>query len=368
MSKNPDEFLEEHASKATHSPEYLDYRQMLAEPSTEWLIDGLLPKGGSVVLFGESNSFKSFLLDDMLCSIATGTDWHGHAVASAGSCLILASEGRRAIGNRRIPAWMAHHAIPRHRRGNIYLRKTPLLLDDEQDLAKLLFEMSTMEPVAAVGFDVLRGSMNGAEKDDEVIARWLAAREKVATEFGCTTIFVTHSPYSDSARMRGPTHLWGSFDTRLKAEGNKDKRTTVLSVDRHKDHDSTGKWGFRLDIVELDELALRGATSLVPVLDEGVADVKPAKLTVAARQALAALKYALAEGAGKHASEEHIPAGVLCLSAVLWRLYFDKKSTGETADARRKTFQRGLERLLDARLVAQWGDLFWLTPAGEAAP
>src|SRR5262245_60895371 len=112
MTKSPDEFFAEHASKALHSPSFLDYDQMLAEPSPQWLIDGVLPMGSSVVLFGESNSFKSFILIDWLCSISTGTNWHGHSV-SKGTTLIIASAGARGIGNRRIPAWMSHHQVPR---------------------------------------------------------------------------------------------------------------------------------------------------------------------------------------------------------------------------------------------------------------
>jgi hypothetical protein len=63
------------------------------------------------------------------------------------------------------------------------------------------------------------------------------------------------------------THFWGSFDTRLKAEGDKTSRTTVLSIDRHKDADSDGQWGFRLDETDVPDSS---KTTLIPRLSDEV--------------------------------------------------------------------------------------------------
>lgn len=83
---------------------------------------------------------------------------------------------------------------------------------------------------------------------------------------------ITHSPYSDDGRIRGSSHLWGGFDGRLHAEGDKERLTGVLTVDRFKEHESLGQWGFTFDKVEVEEHP--GEFSLVPRLDS---EVKPSK-------------------------------------------------------------------------------------------
>src|SRR6478735_6525638 len=133
---------------------------------------------------------------------------------------------------------------------------------------------------------VLAGTMQGSEKDTDVIARWVRVVGEIEERFCCSQLFVTHSPYGDSERIRGGTHLWGSFGTRLKAEGDREARTTVLSVERHKDDDSVGmRWGFKLEVTGIDEFP--EMTSLVPVEDDAVKNrTKTAKLTEAAGETL----------------------------------------------------------------------------------
>jgi hypothetical protein len=140
-------------------------------------------------------------------------------------------------------------------------------------------------------------------------------------------------------------------------------------VERHKDDDSVGmRWGFKLEVTGIDEFP--GMTSLVPVEDDAVKNrTKTAKLTEAAGETLRSFKYAIAEKAGEKIAHEHIPAGVEVLAVNLWRLYFEKLTSFQgSSDARRKRFDRGIQRLNDLKLVAKWDDQWWLTDAGKAVP
>lgn len=365
----PEDHFEAHGDPEPHSADLRSYLEMVEQPKGSWLITNVLPARSSVVLFGGSNTFKSFLLYDMLLSVCTGRRWHDYEVTN-GNVIIIASEGRIAVGNKRIPAWMTHHKIPLAERRGIFLHKAAPHLNDDKELQRLMDAIASVAPVAAIAYDVQRDTMLGAEKD-ETISNWIAAREKIQQEFECTQISITHSPFSDTGRARGPTELWGSFDTRLKAEGDKEARTTVLSVDRHKDFDSLGlEWGFRLEVVKIDDGACKGETSLVPVLDGTIIarKEKGPKLTGGASETLKAFRYAIAEGAGKHVVDnEHIPPSILTLTEFLWRIYFDKIAAGQKPDAKRKSFDRGIKRLAEIGLIAKWDEFHWLTPAGEAA-
>ena len=58
----------------------LNYQQMMQMPAPAWLIEGILPERALTLMFGTSNSFKSFLAVDMACHIATNRNWHGQAI------------------------------------------------------------------------------------------------------------------------------------------------------------------------------------------------------------------------------------------------------------------------------------------------
>jgi hypothetical protein len=83
-------------------------------------------------------------------------------------------------------------------------------------------------------------------------------------------------------RMRGHSHLWGSFDTRLAIEGDKEALTTIMRVNRHKDHDSKGAWAFKLVPQAPDEHL--DETSLILLLDSrAVPPTKAEKAKAAAK-------------------------------------------------------------------------------------
>jgi hypothetical protein len=124
--------------------------------------------------------------------------------------------------------------------------KVETILPNPVSLANLIAAIRTIVEPGEDFFliiDVLRGTMSGSESDDEAAHAWTRAAEILIDE-GATILTVTHSPYSTDDRTRGSSHLWGSFDTRLQVEADKEKLTAILKVNRHKDHDSSGEWGF----------------------------------------------------------------------------------------------------------------------------
>jgi RecA-family ATPase len=76
-------------------------------PLQEWLIDGVLPKGGSAVLFGESGTGKTFTALDWSFHIGLGRPWLGRAVKQ-GDVVYVAGEGGSGYRDRVI-AWSPSH-------------------------------------------------------------------------------------------------------------------------------------------------------------------------------------------------------------------------------------------------------------------
>jgi AAA domain/CHC2 zinc finger len=340
----------------------LSYAEMTALAPTDWAIDGVLPRHSKSVLWGQSDSFKSFLAADMGCSVSTGRSYHGRAVKRC-KVIYVANEGANAVGRKRIPAWMAYHEIPVADRQNIFLVKAETILPNDVSRSNLLVAIRTIIPPGEdflLIIDVLRGTMTGSESDDEAANAWTRAAEILINE-GASILTVTHSPYCDDGRIRGSSHLWGSFDTRLHVEGDKDERTAVLKVNRHKDHDSGGEWSFQLEIQDIAEHP--GESSLVPRLD-GSAKVKASKtkhrkLPASAINAIDALRYALDEVGAIPPASNHIPPNVKCVTVKQWRSYFDQRTTLDKLDSREKAFSRGSEKLQSEKMVSIWGVYAW---------
>lgn len=66
--------------------------------SPDELVEGLIINGGSSILYGDSNSGKTFLAIDIACSIARGLDWFGRKTES-GVVLYLAAESPMSVQN-----------------------------------------------------------------------------------------------------------------------------------------------------------------------------------------------------------------------------------------------------------------------------
>lgn len=335
---------------------FLTYDDMLRLPKPEYLIDRIVPKNRAVLIYGKSNSFKSFLGIDMACSVGTARDYHGLAV-HPGRVLYIATEGGNGVGRIRIPGWMEHHKIPLDLRRNVFLWPKEVTLDTPDEVRKLVTSIN--HEVHRGGFvlvvvDIFGGSMVGPETKDETARAWVHGVQRIIRECGVTVLTIAHTGWADETRARMHTHFWGSFDTRLKVEGNKDARTTVLAVDRHKDDDSTGQWGFRLDVASGPD----GTSTLVPVLDDIVAEEKANRISGKPLIALQALDEALVEK-GRRINSPNLPA---CPVVELdqWREYCHRHGLSDgTAEARKKAFQRAKDRLHEQGAIRVFDGFVW---------
>src|SRR5690606_30769860 len=69
----------------------------------DWIIEEVMPRDETVILFGPPNAGKSFAGIELACGVATGTAAWGFGVEQ-GRVLYLAGEGTRRLGVRR-RAW-----------------------------------------------------------------------------------------------------------------------------------------------------------------------------------------------------------------------------------------------------------------------
>lgn len=241
-------------------PSYLlSYEEMEAMPDDDWLVEGVVPAQAATLMFGKSNTFKSFLAIDLALSVAVGRAWHGRAVKGPAKVIYAATEGAKGVGRQRVRGWYEHYEIDRARRDNFFLRIEPPLMDVSGHVDKLLAEIKLVGGAKLVVLDIFGGTTSGSDTEDTTARAWVAGAQRLIRDGGASVLVVAHTSWSDPSRSRGHTHFWGSYDTRLQVEGDKAKRTSMLSVERHKDSDSTGKWSFDLEMTN---------GTLVPVLNK----------------------------------------------------------------------------------------------------
>ncbi len=352
---------------------FLSYDDMVRLPDPEWLIDGVIMEQTSALLYGKSNSYKSFLAIDMACSVTTGDirdGWHGHDITDGWPVLYVATEGALGVAKQRIPGWYDAHDVPYERRGDLALYPQEIALDDESAVNDLIkscaIDCANREETdewhnpahsfKLVVIDIFGASMTGPETSDETARAWVRNVNHIMRSLKCAVLTVAHTGWADSTRARMHTHFWGSFDTRLIAEGNKESLTSVLKVERHKDADSSGVWGFRLDKVTLAD---GYTTTLVPRLCDEIETKQKRRVSGKPNTALQALSEASIESGRKIAGPNYPNRLVVTLAQ--WRTMCDRHglSDSEASDSQRKAFNRAKSTLMEKGLIKQFDDKVW---------
>jgi len=340
--------------------------EMLALEPPEPVIDDLLFTNTNNVLFGASNAFKTFLAVDIACHVANGQNWHGHAVKQGG-VIYGAGEGSYGVQRLRIPGWHKHHGIEFTDDIPIRVVSASILLDvPEEQAAERLYQTGIAafdKPAKLYVFDVLKRSMEGSESDDKTIAAVIATQQHLLRRAdGASILTLTHTGWADKTRTRGHTDYWGSCDTRLRAEGDKEKLTTVLEVERHKDAEGGQSWGFQLEeaIVDTDH------TTLVPIIDDQVVSAKAKKGQKKVKEggpqwaAMEAIKEAI-EKSGKTApASNHIPPHVRVVTRETWEIYAAPRfKSMYDANVRASRMKTAISALI-GKHVQGWGDWLWI--------
>jgi len=342
---------DEPSDQVTASPcrrsKILNYAQMISMPAPQWLIRDVLQRRTAGLLFGKSNVFKSFTAIDLGLAVATGRPWHGQPTEQ-GNVVFVATEGANGVGRLRVPGWFDHYQIPATER-RAFLYPEEIALDRKESVDEFIRELTGAGTFSLIVLDIFAGTMLGSEIEDTTARAWVNSVQRLIRELGVTVLTVAHTGWHDETRARMHTHFWGSFDTRLKVEGDKDKRTACLTVNRHKDADSSGEWGFSLSA---------SCGTLIPILDDSVAAQKQVKWRQVHKTALAALNAVISErGATKTGPGWPLEPVV---AADAWKDVCPDLSTKGTPDARRMAFTRARDFLLEVGAIQMREDFVWV--------
>jgi RecA-family ATPase len=134
--------------------------QVKAIPQPEWLVDGILVRGGVAWLVGKWGTGKSFYAIDLVLSVGLGQPFDGNQVHQ-GPVLYIAAEGAAGIGAR-IAAWEEHNGV--EDTGAVSWLTVSVNLVDPAAVAELTAHAASLEPVLIV-VDTLNRCSVGADEN-----------------------------------------------------------------------------------------------------------------------------------------------------------------------------------------------------------
>jgi hypothetical protein len=328
------------------------FDQIQAETRGLYLIKGVVPSTGLVLIWGPPKEGKTFVVLDMAMHVALGWDYRGHRVKK-GIVDYCCLEGVKGF-KRRIEAFRRYKLAGRaDDANNFYLMDTPLgLVADHRALIDAIHrQLRLYARPAEVVFDTLNRSIEGSENNDEDMRAHIRAAEAIQACFDCAVVIVHHSGHG-AERPRGHSNQLGAADVLISV-----KRTAgliVMELERAKDDPAGLKFFSRLQSVEIgpDEDGDQVTSCVVEAIDVATASLLPTTGE---------------DAGGREASIADRDARLL--RALAENPEASLRELAAAADMPRTTAERTLRRLAKDKpaLTRRAGGKWFLARAGEEA-
>lgn len=239
------------------------------------LIKGVIDRGAFVVMYGDSNSSKTFLGVDMGLCVASGRPWHGKKTRK-GLVVYVASEGGRSIVNR----VRAHRERFLKDERDVPFAVVPVpvnLLDQDGNVEPLIalirrLEEQTGLPCELVVIDTLAESMPGGdESGSKDMGTAVAAVQQIRRELECSVILIHHCGKDAARGARGWSGLRAATDTEIEVSNMGDLYFQAKPT-KQRDYAMGEPFSYRLDVIEIgeDEDGDIVTTCVVVPVDAGV--------------------------------------------------------------------------------------------------
>lgn len=214
-------------------------------PPLQWGIKGILPSHGTAVMFGPSGSGKSFLVLDMLQSLAFGSDWFGHKVKAC-SVTYIVLENKEGLSGR-VDAYRIHHGSTSP---NIRYMVQPFRLLNAADINDLVLAIQAAGTANVVVLDTLSRATPGSDENDSKAMGLIIAAATILQEvIGGLVLLVHHTGKDASRGMRGHSSLYAALDCAIEVKRSGDNREWVLA--KSKDGADGASHAFKLEVVHL---------------------------------------------------------------------------------------------------------------------
>lgn len=255
------------AATVSHRPKFglWTIDEIRAQPSPEWLIEGLLEVGAQGVIYGPSGEGKTFVALDWALSIATGTLWQGRATRK-GPVLYVVAEGGRGM-RKRLAAWMQTNRL--NAIDDIAFVLEAVQVCDKNDLDTFVerIDEQKLKPTLIVLDTFARCFVGRDENSSRGVGEFVAAIHSIQEQTGASVLAVHHTGKHGDAE-RGSSALRAAADVMFKvSRGN--TGTIIVENDKQKDEEACPRIYLQLKTVNLDAEIEGPPTLRSCVLTEG---------------------------------------------------------------------------------------------------
>lgn len=240
------------------------------------LVEGVLTAGDGSVLYGDSNSGKTFLMIDMACAVARGVPWMGKRT-EPGLVVYLAAESPASVRSR-LQAYQKHHGV---KVPNFAIVQSPIdLFDGDADTDKVIQVVRQLEQQRGqkarliIGDTLARLSAGANENAGQDMGLVVRRFDRIRTECKAHFCLIHHSGKSAAAGARGWSGVRAAVDTEIEISDSPTGR--CCEITKQRDLSTKGdRIGFRLEPVAMG-LTKWGAVASSCVVVAADAPVKQA--------------------------------------------------------------------------------------------
>lgn len=312
--------------------------------TSNYLIKGVLDRGAMSVLYGPSNSGKTFFALDLAFEAARSGTWRGKRT-NGGTVLYLAAEGGKGIANR-IAALRGEHGSERIplavRRAGLDFRNPNA---DVQRVIDLAHEIAP-DGLALIVVDTLSRAIAGSDENSASdMTAFIANVDRIRRETGAHVMIVHHSGKDTAKGARGHSSLRAATDTEIEISVDTDGNRAA-TIQKQRDHVSGECYSFDLGNVDLgvDQDGDTVRTCIVRPVDEPGQSGTKRRDSLSDQQALAlrALHETIADYGETLPAHFGLPAGIRGVPVDKWRTTCNhcRITEGGNPDSVRKALYR----------------------------
>ena len=216
------------------------------------LVQGVLTAGDGSVLYGDSNSGKTFFVIDMACAVARGVEWMGRKT-EPGLVVYLAAESPASVRGR-LQAYQKHHGV---KVPNFAIVQSPIdLFDGDADANKVIELVRMLEAKCGqsvrliIGDTLARLSAGANENAGQDMGLVVRRFDRIRTECKAHFLLIHHCGKNAAAGSRGWSGIRAAVDTEIEVTDSPAGK--CCEITKQRDLPTKGeRIGFKLDVVTL---------------------------------------------------------------------------------------------------------------------
>lgn len=315
--------------------------------SNDYLIEGLFHRKSKVLIYGDSNVGKSFIVQGMLFHVALGKDFHGRK-SKQGAALYVAAEDGGSIPNRF--SGQLQYLCEKASNAPIGVFSDAIdLLNPRADLERLIqgvkvYEAETGRKVEILAVDTFSSTFSGDENSQKDIGAFNRNIERLRSETQACIVIIDHAGKDGSKGARGGSGKRASADTEIFVS------ESTFKVTKQRNGPKGDVFGFELQEMTIGTDAESGTpiTTCVSVPREPVSPPIENRIPERALQALEVLRSLTVEPGQK-------------IAVRAWKQRFGEKHyAADSKNTVKSAFRRASETLFAKRFVHTEGDYAWL--------